>query len=434
MKVGASKVVISPYGEMLPFPSMDGRRDDLTKCYGKIYRDIHVRTVAVESGGKTAIFMTFELASGCCTARIRKTLQEKYGIDPKYVSFSATHNHEAVFPTSLLLGGDMGGNEITDMYEEYVYAQAIKSADEAIAAMEPAKYAFGKGNSYINACRDQELLDGSWVQGRDFEGPCDKTLAVLKFVSLEGRLIAVIMNYGMHGTACYLKKDEAGETMMVAGDVPGFVSDFVEAHYAADNTVAAWTIAAGGNVNPIFFCGYLMYDADGQTGGFFNPGFDSWKMAEHLGQTQGIDAVRIIDGIKDCKLKDKMYIKVVDRIVTVPGQKRVGRGIKGNDNFVIEDGDPVDIRLKVMTLDDIAILSINGELVAEIGIRLKEALPVKDVMIFSVSEESVGYLPDKRGYNNHTFAFFGTRVKDGLTEEYITPAYLEMLNERFYVD
>ena len=52
-------------------------------------------------------------------------------------------------------------------------------------------------------------------------------------------------------------------------------------------------------------------------------------------------------------------------------------------------------------------------------------------MILSLSEESVGYLPDAAGYEKHTFAFFGTRVKDGCAEEYMTPAYMEMLQERF---
>lgn len=430
MKVGASKVIISPEGEMLPFPGMDGNTDDLTKCYGKIYRDIHIRTIAIESGNRTAIFMTFELPSACCTERIRNTIYKEYGIEPRFVSFSATHTHEAVFPTSLLIGG--GGGKINDMYEEFVYNKAMESVNEAINSMEPAKYGFTKGESFINVCRDQQMLDGSWIQGRDFTGPSDKTLALLKFVSDEGRLIAVLMNYGMHGTACYLKKDENGETMMVAGDVPGFVSDFVEDYYAEDGTIAAWTIAAGGNQNPIFFCGYMEYDSQGKPKGFFNTGFDAWKLAEHLGQTQGLDVIRLLEGMDNSKLRDRVHITAVDRTVTVPGIERVGRGKSLLDEIEIRDGAPVDIKLKVMTLDDIAILSINGELVAEIGMRIKDLLPLKDVMIFSLSGESVGYLPDRRGYNNRTFAFFGTRVKDGCTEEYITPAYLEMLNERFY--
>ncbi len=430
MRVGASKVIITPPESMMPFPSMDGRTDDLTKCYGKVYRDIHVRTIAVESGNKIALFITFELASACCTKRLRDEIQKEFGIEPKYVSFSATHTHESVFPTSLLMG--RGGTEINDRYEDFVFEKAMESVRQAMESREEAKYGFTKGNSYINACRDQELLDGSWIQGRDFEGPSDKTLAVLKFVALDGRIIAILMNYGMHGTACYLKKDENGSTMMIAGDVPGFVSDFVEDYYSEDGTVASWTIAAGGNQNPIFFCGYMLYDRIGNACGFYNTGFDGWKLAEHLGQTQGIDVVRLVEGLDDSELKDRVYITAVDRTVTVPGIERIGRGLTAKDEIEIKDGPDVNIKLKLMTLDDIAILSINGELVAEIGIRIKEKLPLKNAMIFSLSEESVGYLPDKRGYNNKTFAFYGTRVKDGMTEEYVTPAFMEMMDERFY--
>lgn len=429
MRAGASKISISPTKEMLPFPSPFGKEGDLSSSYGKIYRDIHVRTIAVDDGRHTALFVTFELASACCTERICKTVYEKYGIAREYISFSATHTHESVFASSQLLDGKPG--RVNDMYEEYVFTQAMESIDQAISSLEPARFGFAKGNSYINACRDQQLLDGTWVQGRDFEGPSDKTLAVLKFVSTEGRLIAVLMNYGVHGTSCFLKKDEESTTMMVAGDVPGFVSDFVETYYADDRTIASWTIAAGGNQNPIFMTGVLKYDERGKDQGFFLTGYDGWALCEHLGKTQGIDVVRLVDGIKDEELKSNAFLTAVDRSITVPGIKRVGRGIAPDDPITIEDREPIELKLKVMTLNDICMLSINGELVAEIGLRIKEALPLKNVMIFSLSGESVGYLPDKRGYENRTFAFFGTQVKDGLTEEFITPAYLEMLDERF---
>lgn len=420
MKVGASKKSIAPT-QFLPM----GFRDE----YGKIYRDVFVRTIVVESLGKTAVFTTFELASAVSTKRIRKTVKEKYGIEPEYIDFGATHTHECAFSTSMMMPG-MPATEKTDAYDEYIYEQAIASINEAMANKREAKWAFTKGKSYINVCRDQEGIDGVWFQGRDFEGPSDKTLAILKFTDLEGKVIAVLMNYGMHGTACYLKKDKEESTMMIAGDVPGFVSDFVEGYYKEDGAIAAWSIAAGGNQNPIFFCIYQKYNEKGIPDGIFSTGYDAWGLCEHLGQTQGIEAVKLINAVKAEDMKDEAEIKAVDRTVAVPAMKRVGRGIKPTDEFKVEDDGEIEMQLKLMTLDDVAIMSINGELVAEIGLRLKEAMNYDKAMILSLSAESIGYIPDERGYNNRTFAFFGTRIKDGKGEEYITPNFLEMDKER----
>ena len=420
MKVGASKRTIAP-AHLLPM----GFHDE----YGKIYRDVFVRTIAVESQGKQVLFTTFELPSAVSTKRIRAAVKEKYGIDPEYVCFGATHTHEAAFSTSMMMPG-MPATEKTDAYDEFIYEQAMASIDEAMANKREAKWAYTSGKSYINVCRDQQGIDGVWFQGRDFEEPSDKTLAILKFTDLEGKVIAVLMNYGMHGTACYLKKDEAGETMMIAGDVPGFVSDFVEGYYKEDGAVAAWSIAAGGNQNPIFFCIYQKYNEKGIPDGIFSTGYDAWGLCEHLGQTQGIEAVKLINAVKDEDMKTEMDIRGVDRTVKVPAMKRVGRGIKPTDEFKVEDDGEIEMQLKLTTLDDVAVYSINGELVAEIGIRLKDAMPFDKAMILSLSAESIGYIPDERGYNNRTFAFFGTRIKDGKGEAYITPNFLDMVTER----
>jgi hypothetical protein len=57
--------------------------------------------------------------------------------------------------------------------------------------MQPARFGFGTGSSWLNVNRDAvDPATRKWTQAPDLQGPSDKTVAVLKFESLSGRPIA----------------------------------------------------------------------------------------------------------------------------------------------------------------------------------------------------------------------------------------------------
>lgn len=429
LNVGAAKVCITPTKDMMPaysqFPQV---------VFEGVYQDLYARALIIDNGEHKLALLTYDSGDMSRTDDIKAALQNAYSLQPEWICFSVTHTHEA--PTFANEHRDVG-NEKEKLswalkYGDFIINQSISCVGKALNNMREAHYGFGTGKSYINVCRDQRFENGEWGQGRDFEGPSDKTLAILKLIDDEGNIIAALLNYAVHGTACFMKQDERNEKFLISGDVPGMVSAYLEERYQEHGAVFLWTSGAAGNQNPIFFTQYLRYNHNKTAEKFFDPGYAAWGLCEHMAQTQAIDAIRVLNGID--RFKDSMHISVVDRAVPLPGQKIV-RNLEGSlpetDDFSIESSENVILLLKLVTIDDIAMLGMNGELVAEIGLRLKEKSPLKNLIIITHTAERIGYLPDKVGYDNRTFAFFASLVKDGCTEKYLTDAMLEMFQERF---
>ena len=94
---------------------------------------------------------------------------------------------------------------------------------------------WGTGVSYINVNRTMIKPDtGRWGEGPNYEGPSDKTVAVVEFATPEGKPIAVYYNYAVHGVI-------AGQLDEVSGDIPGASSRYIEESLGDDvSQCVAW--------------------------------------------------------------------------------------------------------------------------------------------------------------------------------------------------
>lgn len=430
---GAAKVCITPPEAMMPahFHS--------PMVFEGVYRDIYVRALVVDNGARRLALISYESGDVSRTPDLLDALEKECGLQRENVLFSAVHSHES--PTFSHEHWRMVGfpekKAKVLQYGDFIIRQTVTCVSQAIAALRPARYGLGVGKSYINVCRDEQFENGLWAEGRDFEGPSDKELAVLRFEDTDGRLIAGLANYAVHGNLCFRAMDEKGEKFLIAGDLPGMTSAYLEERFQADGAVFLWTSGAAGNQNAIFNSDYWSYNHDGTHTPNLHPGYGVWAMAEHLAQVHAVDILRTMKTIT--RTKPWAKLTVVDRLLRLPGQKIVYNQSstvspleRANKPFdgTIEDADPVDLQLKLITIDDIALFGLNGELCTEIGLHLKAVSPLRRTFIITHTAERAGYLPSKRGYDNHTAEFYASSVKDGCTEERLIPAALEMFEER----
>lgn len=411
---GAAKVCITPPEEMMPAHSF------LPIRLEGVYTDIYVRSLVLDDGHRTLALILIESADLARISDIHGKLREVCGLDPEDIFMAVTHTHEApsFADDHPRVREDEEKFAWVRRYGDFVVERTAECVKEAMETRQPARWGMGSGESYINVCRDQQFEDGTWGLGYDFAAPSDKELAVIKFVDDDGRIIAGVLNYAVHGTACFGGKDEKGEKFLISGDLPGMVSGYLEERYQADGSVFLWTSGAAGNQVPVFGTAYDRYHHDKTHEPSISPGYACWGLCEHMAGRQGVDAVRILE---NTPVSQRLQIGTADRTLLLPREEKEGGDSAG----------PVKLALKLVMLNDTAILGVGGELIAEIGLRLKARSPLKRLLIVNHIAGRIEYLPDRRGYENRTFEGVNTMVKGGCAEDYITPAMLQMLEERF---
>lgn len=419
LKVGASKIDITP--ELSELPS----------GFLGIYDRIHSRAIVIADESKTVALVTLDI--GAIPNEMAKSLLEKIatqtGIPTTNIMLTATHTHSVPFR----IGG------------EAFEAKVVNSVKQAKDKLQPAKIGYGEGVSYINVNRN--IIDPKtrrWWEGPNYDGPSDKTVAVVTFETLDGKPIAVHYNYAMHAVT-------VGMLDMVSGDAPGTTSKYIEDTFD-DKIVAVWSTGACGDQNPIYF--QQTYDLrEIRIKEYASRGIDisnkmppggqglnrndpqvaklmqqQKQMIVSMGQFLGEEVMHVMRGIERKESKVKIYAN--QKIVTCPGRKRLDEGRAGYAG-TYEDADSIDIKLGLISINDIAFSSVGGEVFNPISTRLKKESPFAHTMMLTLTNgyAKSGYIPHDAAFGTYTFEVVSSRLKPGFAESAIVNGILDMMYE-----
>lgn len=421
LKAGAAKVCITPTGDLLPAYNTAFHIE-----YRYVHDDIFARTLVLESSGKRALFVVLDINDMGRSDDMKNAISAACGIDKELIFCTVTHTHEtpAIDHTHYKEPREPGVVERVIRYGDYVIEKAVECAKLAVSSMTDAAVGYGEGKSYININRNLEYEDGINRDGPNFAGPSDKTLAIMKVTDMQGRLIAVLSNYAVHGTVCFMQKGPDVDDIVISGDLPGMTAAYIEERYKNEGTVCLWTSGAAGDQVPYISYCTGVWNHDGTQGRPMEIGPGIWNICSGIAQLHAVDIIKVIKRTLAAERELKFFAE--ERTITTAAQKEVGRVNKLED-IVIEENGTVDIKISVLTAGDMAFLGINGELSCPIGMRLKEMSPYAHTFVIPHTAERVEYLPTKEEYDKRSSRFYGTIVKDGLTEALVTPAFREML-------
>jgi neutral ceramidase len=416
LHVGAAKV------DVTPAPA------DLPKNYDGILDHIYSRAIVIDNGSARAALITVD-AGGVPDAiwqAVSKQLESELGIPAKNVLLTATHSHS--------VPGQPAGPYTQKIVE------SVRLAKQRLA---PARIGYGTGVSYINVNRN--IIDSKtrrWWEGPNYEGPSDKTVAVIKFESLSGEPLAVYYNYAMHGVA-------AGQLDLVSGDAPGTTSKYIEDSFD-DKIVAVWSSGAAGDQNPIYF--QQTYDLrEIRIKAFAKRGIDisnsmppggqgldkkdptviklmnqQKQMILSMGQFLGEEVMHVMRGME--RMGSSIQVDGRFKTVSCPGRERTNDGRAGFPG-VYKDAGLVDIRLGLLQLGDIMIAAVNAEVFNPIAERLKKESPYTRTMMATLTNGSArsGYIPHDAGFGMYTFEVLSSRLQPGCAESAIVNGILDLM-------
>lgn len=446
LNVGAAKVCINPSVDMYPFPPIKGDWGAGEVAPVAVYDDMNCRAIAIENGTKKILFLSYELPRVPNIPELAGLIAKETDFPQEDIIITATHNHTGVFPHAYQ--GELTQEEkvFIEKYKLIQIEKGIEVAKKAVDNMRPARYGYGESESYINTNRDLQTPFGYWVEARNLAGYSDKTLAIVKFVDMNGKLIAALLNHGTHCTCAFLMKDADGQ-YKTSGNLSGIACCFAEEHYG-DDAVVLWTSGAAGNQNPLLSHGMQYEYPDGYSTSISYPDGVGYMQMEYMGRMHGADAVKGIDAI--VKYSSNMPMTHLRRNVLLPAQKvkggtsgevilfRAGGNGLRTDNVVpilpqypeMEDdiNNSNELKMQVLILGDIAIILANAELYAQIGRDMKKASPYRKTFVVTHSDTNIGYVLDKSSVDEKVFQAF-TWIKPGSSDELILNCENELFDE-----
>ena len=415
LRVGAARVDITPAADAaLPMAGFASR----TRGFNGIHDEVYVRAIVLDDGATQAALVAWEslFVPDAVWQETSKRIAADAGIAPERLLLSAVHDHGA--PALVTSDQATAGQRA---YVEKVESAATDAVRRAKAQLQPARVGIGTTTAYVNVNRDESSPErGVWL-GFNERGPSDKTVTVIRFDDLTGKPIAFWINYAVHAVVM------GSENYLITGDIAGATSRFVEQHYlgadrprsdagarvrlraeertTGDGMVAVWTSGAAGDQNPVSM-------ASGE----------DFTLVDSLGKVLGEAVLRAASSVQT---STDATIRGAQKVVTCPG-RRVEPGPTPRAEYRFNDADPVNIRVSLLTINDIALAGVSGEVFTAIAQRLQREMRVAHTVMVTHTNGSSGYIPSDAAFEPVGYEVTASRLKPRCAENAIVNGFLEL--------
>jgi neutral ceramidase len=432
LKVGAAEVDITP-ATGTPMAGYYKFR-----AVGGVLDPIYAKTIVVEQDGERAAFVVLDLVSTTrpLVAAARKLIEEQGHLPGNRVMISATHTHSAPqLPRGTMMDEitkvtSPPGQKYTNALPELI----AKSVSDAIARLAPAKASAAVGKAHGIAFNRRVIdKDGKCIwQPRKIDpdvqrpaGPVDPDLGLLVFDPIEASStpIAVYVNFAMHPTS-------VGSGVRVSADYPGALTRLLRER-KGEKMVAVFANGCCGNINHTDYLtetrrntlqlGTALADVATQTW----PNLQAMKTYTPRARSVTVTMQRRqFSEAQIAKAQDVAQRMFTESLGTVPMAEAVCIL-----ETVAKKDVPLEVEVQAIALsDDLAIVSLPGEIFVELGLAIKAASPFKHTFIAELANGSMGYVPNREAYPQGNYEVVSARGAEGSGEQLVEEA-LKLLKD-----
>ena len=336
-----------------------------------VHDPLMVRALELESGSTRIIWVAVDLVGidPSLVGELRGRLAQS-GQAPSALIVSASHTHSGPggFAHSALFGF-VATDRLSDGVRERILEGLVRAAQAAHGRRVPALV--GTGRAEVTGIVKSRL-----------KAPLDPELSVLKVVSRDGRPVAVVWNYAIHGTA--LGRGNA----LISGDLMG------EASARIERALEAPALFVNGAVGDV------------------SPARRGWEGVRSTGETLAVAALGAWARIT---VEPDARLEVMSQHVTVgPPALRVrnctARWLPPWLEVGLGSALPSSSEVVAVAVGRAGWVTIPGELETRLGLEIKAAAPppLERVFVAGVSNDYLGYFLTAEAYDRPSYIACGS--------------------------
>jgi neutral ceramidase len=433
LRAGAAAVEINP-PKGTPLAGYYSPRGSQT-----VLDNLYSKAIVLQQGETRIALVVCDLISlpRVTVTEARRLIEKQTGIPGANIMISATHTHTG--PT-LRRGSALdkltgGGDDLARRYTETLPERIAQSVVEANRKLAPARLSAAVGQEDgISFNRRYFMRDGtvSWNPRKQHPdvvrpaGPIDPEVGVLYFDTPDGKPLATYVNFALHPDTT------GGEG--VSADYPGVLSRLLS-ESKGDAMVTVFANGCCGNINHL-------------DNHWLNPQ-KGVQEARRIGTAlagvvcKTYPRLRTVNGAELRVMSEMVKLRLAPITEDDLARAKQTMQKKGDAkvpfletvkayqvlDVAARDGEPWAVEVQVMSLgDDVAWVSLPGEIFVELGLAIKKASPFRYTMIAELANGSIGYIPNRAAYPQGNYEVVSARCAQGSGEMLVTTA-LALLRE-----
>jgi len=405
-----------------------------------VHDDLYSKALVLEQDGTRVAFVVCDLISLSrpIVEEARKLIGENSGVRGENVMVSATHSHTG----PVLRGGSTrnaaqgGEQDVAVKYADELprlIAESVKLAAEKLTnAVVSAAIGY---EEHLSFNRRFFMKDGTvaWNPGKmntnivRAAGPIDPDVTVWLVQTPDAKgAIATYVNFAMH-------PDTVGG-LQISADYPATLSRLL-GEYKGPDMVTLFANGACGNINHVD-----VKWKDPQKGHHEAARIGTVLAANVL---QAYKKMSPVSGplrarseivklplpiISEAEIEEARRIARIPADAKTPQPKFLER-VKAYEvlDVMAREGKPHEVEVQVIALgDEVAWVSLPGEIFTELGLAIKKASPFRYTFIAELANGSVGYIPNREAYAQGAYEVVSSRCAEGSGELLVQSAIYQL--------